>query len=317
MASATIGLIGAGNDAQVLRLQEALAAAGAQSVQIDLTEIPAHAAFHWEDGVLRFGAQDLGAIDAWFARAAHFPMPAFVPGQPRDTWEDATFPVRETGSLLNAIVHELARRAPMINPPESFRFHHMKPLMYRTLVDAGVPVPPFAAGCDLAAAAHFVDRHGERVVAKPLMGGKVVHADFAYLRDHHDAVEHRPLLLQRRVYGRSLRAYVVAGRVAAAARIEHGDSVDWREDVREIVPLTLDARAERAVTLATAALGLVFSAVDVEEDGEGPWVIDVNPAPMFAGFELRSGLDVAGPLARALCRAATRGALDPREETCP
>ena len=74
--------------------------------------------------------------------------------------------------------------------------------------------------------------------------------------------------------------------------------------------MTLDERAALVCRRAAAVLGLVFAAVDleVEEDG-APWVIDVNPAPMFAGFESRTGLDVAGPLARVLVETARRGAL--------
>lgn len=306
-----VGLIGRRGDPQLERLRAALLERGGEAIPFDLADVPSHVNFHWEGEELRLGELVLGTFDAFYAREAHFPMPVFIPGQSREGADAATFPVRETGSLLNAVVYELAQRAPMINPPRSHRFHRMKPLMYRVLQQAGVPVPEFAVGCDLAAAAHFVERHGERVVIKPLMGGEVHVADFNYLRDHHEEVDKRPLLLQRRICGRSLRAYVVGDQVVAAAEVVHGDVVDWRTDVRDLVPVDLDSAAARAVRRAVRVLGLLFAAVDVEEDkeSESPWVIDVNPAPMFAAFEGRTGVDVAGQLAKILMEAADGGRL--------
>jgi glutathione synthase/RimK-type ligase-like ATP-grasp enzyme len=312
-----IGLIGPGRDPQIVRLAGELKKAGAESVPFDLTDVPAHVNFHWQGDSLRFGDLQLETLAAVYARAAYFPMPLPVPGRSAEESEKLTLPVRETGSLLNSVVEELAGRVPMINPPAAWRFHRLKPLMYRALERAAVPVPEFAVGCDLAAAAHFVDRHGEHVVVKPLMGGEVFLASFDYLRDHHEEFDRRPLLLQRRILGRSLRAYVVGDRVVAAAEIVHGDSVDWRADVRSVSPVEASPAALQAAQRATTALGLVFSAVDLEEEGGagGPiWVLDVNPAPMFAGFETRSGLDVAGPLAKTLLDVASSGRLPARRD---
>ena len=179
--------------------------------------------------------------------------------------------------------------------------------MYRTLQRAQVPVPDFVVGCDLEQAAYFVDRHQQQVVVKPLMGGQVFLADFAFLKEHHAEVDRRPLLLQRRIIGRSLRGYVVDGAAVAVAEIVHGDVIDWRGDVRAVRPVRATASVQSVLSAATAALGLVFAAVDLEEEGGPggePWVLDVNPGPMFADFERGSGLDVAGPLADCLLQRA-------------
>ncbi len=310
--SCHIGLLGHRNDAQLQRLAEELTRRGATCFPFDLTDVPRYVRLHWEHGALRFGDTDLLQLDAVYARTAHFPMPTFVPGGSRQQNEALTFPVRESGSLMNSVVAELARHMPVVNPPECHRFHPRKPFLYATLQAAGVPVPEFAVGCDLEAAAYFVHRLGERVVAKPLMGGAVELADLAFLKREHEVFERRPVLLQRRIVGRSSRAYVVDGRVVAAARMEHApEVVDWRGNLDAITPCTLSAAAEQATRRAVAAVGLIFGAVDLEEepdpsglDGWRCWVIDVNPAPMFAGFERRAGLDVAGPLADKLVSLA-------------
>lgn len=314
MARPRIGLLGHRNDPQLGRLASELRARDVEPVPFDLTDIPRHVCFHWERGALLYGDVDLLKLDAVYARTAHFPMPTFVPGGNREQNEALTFPVRESGSLMNSVVAELARHMPVINPPACHRFHPRKPFLYATLQAASVPVPEFAVGCDLAAAAHFVHRHGEQVVAKPLMGGPVELADLAYLRREHEAFDRHPLLLQRRIVGRSSRAYVVDGEVVAAARMEHApDVVDWRGQLDAITPCTLEPEAAAATCAAIAAVGLVFGAVDLEEEpwadadsGWRCWVIDVNPAPMFAGFEARARLDVAGPLADKLIGLARR-----------
>ena len=100
---------------------------------------------------------------------------------------------------------------------------------------------------------------------------------------------------------------MVDGQAVAVAEIVHGDVVDWRRDVRAIRPVQAAESVHSVLSAASAALGLVFAAVDLEEEGGPggePWVVDVNPGPMFANFERGSGLDVAGPLADCLLRRA-------------
>ena len=104
--------------------------------------------------------------------------------------------------------------------------------------------------------------------------------------------------------------YVVGGQLVALAEVVHGDVVDWRCDVRALRPVRVRQEVAQVATGAAGALGLTFAGVDVEEEGgEGgcPWVLDVNPSPMFAGFEKMSGLDVAGPLADCLIQRARQG----------
>jgi glutathione synthase/RimK-type ligase-like ATP-grasp enzyme len=77
--------------------------------------------------------------------------------------------------------------------------------------------------------------------------------------------------------------------------------------VRAVRPVRATPSVQSVLSAASAALGLVFAAVDLEEEGGAggePWVLDVNPGPMFADFERGSGLDVAGPLADCLLQRA-------------
>ena len=100
---------------------------------------------------------------------------------------------------------------------------------------------------------------------------------------------------------------MVDGVLAALAEVVHGDVVDWRSDVQALKAVEPSRPVLQTTQAAASALGLVFAAVDLEEEGGAggtPWVLDVNPSPMFFGFERQSGLDVAGPLADCLIRRA-------------
>jgi glutathione synthase/RimK-type ligase-like ATP-grasp enzyme len=322
MSEVTLGLLGAQSDPELLRLGDALRERGASTLVVDLTKIPAEVAFHWHRDAMHWGDANLLSLGAVYARTAWFPQPTRVAGKSLEASEAITRAERETGALLNAIVSELALRLPVVNPPTSYHYHQQKPLMYRVLQRAGVPVPDFAVGSDLEHAAYFVEGHGQAVVSKPLMGGPVVLADLAYLRDHHQEFDERPLLLQRRILGRSLRGYVLDGKLIVLGEIVHGDVVDWRSEVLAVKPVEGGPRVAEAAGSAARALGLGFAAVDLEEEGGAggpPWVLDVNPSPMFSGFEKLSGLDVAGRLADFLVRCAeTRRMCDAlRSDPCP
>ena len=47
---------------------------------------------------------------------------------------------------------------------------------------------------------------------------------------------------------------------------------------------------------------MAFSGVDLIRTAQGFKVLECNPSPMFAVFEKKTGLDIAGPLAAFLLR---------------
>lgn len=113
-----------------------------------------------------------------------------------------------------------------------------------------------------------------------------------------------PLLFQRRIIGTSLRAYVVDSEVVSCSEVIHGDVVDWRTDQLGLEQREIDEQLGAMLVEARKAAGLNYAGIDVELDiDETPYVLDVNPAPLFASYEHASGHDVAGPLADLLIAA--------------
>ena len=290
-----IGLLGPRGEPHLLHLQRALSARGVESLCLDLRDIPAHERFSWQGDSLRFGEESLGELGAIYARSLYFPLPL---------GEDQI--EAERGALLNALIVEMARQVPMINPPEGARFHRLKPLMYAELQRLGIPVPEFQVGSDLAAAAHFCAAYDQEVLLKPLSGGEVYAIGFEWLCQNATRFDERPTLLQRRIRGRSFRAYVLEEQLLVAAEILH-EQVDWRVGEARFIPARLSAETAEICVKATQSLGLLFASVDLEQDDRGPWIIDVNPATQFLGFERLLSFDLTEPLVDALLSKAAQG----------
>jgi glutathione synthase/RimK-type ligase-like ATP-grasp enzyme len=112
-------------------------------------------------------------------------------------------------------------------------------------------------------------------------------------------------MLQERIYGDDIRVYALGDQVIAAASLST-DHVDFRtghQDSRT-TPLT---EAESADVIRTAKLmSLRFAGIDFKRTKERcHFILDINPAPMFAGFEKITGLDIASHIARHLAEKST------------
>ena len=100
-------------------------------------------------------------------------------------------------------------------------------------------------------------------------------------------------------HAESVRAYVVGRRVVGAAEI-HSPEIDYRQDEHDVIPTRLRGDEQRAAIAAAKACGMAFSGVDLIRYPGGVKVLECNPSPMFYVFEQKTGLDIAGPLARLL-----------------
>lgn len=211
----------------------------------------------------------------------------------------------EKRALLESIVlqwQSLGTR--LVNAPEANAQHSRKPYQLSLLQRAGLPVPPWIATNDPADLHQFLAQHGASVF-KPLAGGATVRmveaADLAEERLAQLAAA--PVLFQDYIPGVAVRAYVVEGRVVAAAEI-HSDELDYRRDEGAVVPATLTELEAAHAVQAARACGMPFTGVDFIRAKDASWVLECNPSPMFAVFEDKTGLDVATPLAICLAGRA-------------
>jgi glutathione synthase/RimK-type ligase-like ATP-grasp enzyme len=211
--------------------------------------------------------------------------------------------LNEKRAMLASLVQVLrARGVRIVNDFEADAQHRQKPYQLTLLHDAGLPVPRFIATNHPPAVRRFVREVG-RAVYKPLAGGATVHEvqreDLS--DDRLSTLQLAPVLFQELVSGTSVRAYVVGRKVVAAAEIQSTE-LDYRRDEQAVVPTRLTPIERRAAVAAARTCGMAFTGVDFIRAESRFVVLECNPAPMFAVFERKAGLDVAGPLAAYLLR---------------
>lgn len=207
----------------------------------------------------------------------------------------------EKRALLESLLLDLeADGARIVNTIAANALHGVKPHQFRLFDRAGVPVPPWIATNDPRAVRAFAAAQGA-VVYKPLAGGaRVQPLEPADLTDERlAALAHAPVLFQRRVEGLSLRVFVVEGEIVGAAAI-HSDELDYRGHEERVEAVSLSEEEEAASIRAAGACAMPFTGVDLIRAADRTWVLECNPSPMFAHLEDRTGLDIAGPLARLL-----------------
>ena len=307
----TVGILGTRSAREAQRVRDELRRRGARVLGAELDAFPALHRGTLDPAGSRVGPVDLAAAPVWLLRQLDVPRrldPALRPADLARLPDDLEEPLADdravrcwVESLLRSLSDPRLTPTRLVNDLEATRLHARKPLMAARLQRAQIPVPESLATNDPAAAGRFVARCGGEAVVKAAAGGGTVRS----ARELPAGPRAGPLLFQRRIRGTSLRTYVVADRVVACAEVVHGDVVDWREDVRELRRRDCDPSLHDLLVRACRTLGMEYAGIDVELDGAGrPWVLDVNPAPLFAACERATGTDVAGPLAERLLALA-------------
>lgn len=256
-----------------------------------------------------FDGEDVGDVRAWFVRRFAQGDGAFrAPMTPVD-WAKAygRFDAwRASEATRNVAVTSLMRfledLAPMVNPTGAFIGHTRKHHQVATLARAGLRVPPFVLSNDPAALVRFAGQG--RTVVKPVAGEAHVHETTP--EEVGALAEAGPVLLQRHVDGRHVRAYVVGDDVVGAAeiRFDAAKGPDYRTSQTGTDPLTLAPGVARACVRAARATGMDWTGLDLVLADDGPWFLETNPAAMFANFEKATGAPVAAALARLLVEKA-------------
>jgi hypothetical protein len=309
------GIIGPPSDPQVRRVAGRLRELAAQPVILDLSRFPGRGRASVLDGVPACPGTDLAAVGAWYVRSVPLPLP-FQPlryddGGDADVDTGATKRAyaagRERRSFLYSFVVGLQRAgATLVNPPAAATQHFLKLEQLERLRGARIPVPRTLASNDPEAVLQFAASLPGPMVYKPLAGGGLCRrATAADLRPPRlRALAAAPVLFQEEVAGRNIRAYVVAGEVAACYEIV-SDALDYR-GAETAVHATAPTDAERDACCAAAhACGMPFTGIDIRRRPDGTFaLLECNPSPMFAAIERRTG---ESRVTRAICALLTGG----------
>lgn len=206
----------------------------------------------------------------------------------------------------NALLERLARTRPVINPPRTHDLHALKPWEMAVYELDELPVPETMATTD-ANALREVAGGGGPWIEKGMVGGYGYTEAFAVPDDELGAralVAERPRMIQRRVEGDNVRAFVIGGEVVGAAEIVStaGDATDSRRGEKRVRRVELPAETTRAAVTAARRWGMEFCAADfMREASTGRHLLlECNSSPFFVNFERASGCDISSPLADLL-----------------
>jgi glutathione synthase/RimK-type ligase-like ATP-grasp enzyme len=197
-----------------------------------------------------------------------------------------------------------------INPLWSSRRAENKIVQLRTARAVGLAIPATVVTNDAAEAADFSRTQPSGAVIKSLSAGYFAHSDQAFMFTTDvtddvlsavDAWRQQPLFVQRRLVRRlDIRVFVVEGFVAAAGTSSTGS--DWRlqPDEADWTTYDLPARVADACRELTKSLGLVYGAIDLVDDGDEFWFLEINQAGEFQFLDRPLELGVADGLVTLL-----------------
>lgn len=219
-----------------------------------------------------------------------------------DDLRRALVAARERADFVLSLVHRWEQAGVPIYNPLSTRHRITKPYQIGILAAAGLPVPETRWTNDPDELRRFAA--GRRIAYKPVVGGaatqELVESDLAPERLARLAAA--PVCFQELLPGQDVRVYVLDGEVIAGIRIVT-DALDFRQNEQALEPFPVDDELRAMSVRATELLGLRFTGMDWKADAHGRFrLLELNPSPMFLGFDRGSGSDILGALCAALAR---------------
>lgn len=224
----------------------------------------------------------------------------------RENWRRTMVAFRERTTPLAATLLRWEHAGSAMYNPTGVNVNITKPYQLALLHAAELPVPATLWSNDPEAVRRFCSEH--EAIYKPVTGGaatrKIEPND---LTDERLArLQTAPVCFQELLPGDDVRVYVLDGQLLCALRIVT-DALDFRQNEQEIEPIELSEEVQQQCLRATSTLGLRFTGMDIKGDLHGRYrILELNPSPMFLGFEARTKVDILGPLCDALCGHAAR-----------
>lgn len=207
-------------------------------------------------------------------------------------------------SAWNALLAHLSMRCPVVNPPHTHDLHSLKPWETAVYGRMGMPVPVTIATSDAGALANLPGDPPGGWIHKGMVGGCDYTEEYApadSVEGSRDKLRRGPLMVQERIMGDNLRAFVLDGVMVGAAEVitREGTETDTRRGDIRVRRVTLSDEAARAAVAAADRWGMIFAAIDFMFDARtGRHIIlECNSAPFFVNFESMTGIPVSSQLA--------------------
>lgn len=302
-----IVIVGSPIDGHVDAVTTALVERGIQTTVLDSLSYPAGPRLSLGDRLdsINLNGKDIGKPAAVYVRDVYaHPISVGIEAAAEMTadWRRTLVAFREKSQVLFSILarwDELG--VPMYNPTAP-DWRYSKPLQLALLEAAGLPVPRTLWTNDPEAVRNFAD--DGRVIYKPVAGGAATKElgpeDMARLH----TLEGAPVTFQEKLEGDNFRVYCLDGKVAACFRIV-SEEIDYRQNEDVLEEVDLPPAVKQQCIRAAELLRLRWTGMDLRDDGRGTLkFLELNPSPMFMGFDARAGTDLLGALVAALASHA-------------
>jgi hypothetical protein len=173
--------------------------------------------------------------------------------------------------------------ATVVNRPSPAASNSTKPMQTLVARSCGFLVPETLITNDADKVRAFTDRHGP--VIYKAAGGTRTYASMLDLADTRrlERLSTCPTYFQRYIAGTNVRVHVV-GTETFAIEIS-SDAVDYRQHVREMVPIVLPGTVADKCRSVTKTLELLVAGIDLIRGLDGEWYfLEANPSPAFTFY---------------------------------
>jgi glutathione synthase/RimK-type ligase-like ATP-grasp enzyme len=304
-----IVLVGSEEDDHVRAVRDALRKKGVEPIVLDSLKFPNGPRLSMGPGIeeTTLDGRDVGRPGAVYLRSLYLTPLAFGVDAKKDMdedWRTTLVIFREKAEVLLSVCRRWeALDVPIYNPitvSDAVR----KPYQMSLLANAGLPVPRTLWSNDPQAVLRF--SAGERVAYKPVAGGAATRelAPEDLTERRLSSLSNAAVTFQELLPGTDMRAFVLDGEIISAYRIVT-DSLDYRQNEEKVESISLTTEVADICLRAAAVAQLRFTGMDLKVAADGrPRILELNPSPMFLGFDRLAGTDVLGKLASALIARA-------------
>jgi glutathione synthase/RimK-type ligase-like ATP-grasp enzyme len=303
-----VGLIGPPDREELIRLAIRIEERGGEAIMLDSREDPA---IEIGPSGVRACGMDLSDLSGCYV--ADLGIRPFVvrrdDGRPDPEASAATLEASRRHLVVwNTLLARLGLEARVVNPPVTHDLHGLKAWEATIYAEKGLPVPITIATSDPETLLDLRRSYPDvRWICKGLIGGLGYTEAFTPPSSRTEAEEllsQGPVLIQERIEGENVRAYVVNAEVVGAAEVisTHGAETDSRRDLKRVRPIELPDRTAEDVVTTARLWGMSFAAVDLMYDPSRRrfMLLECNSAPFFVGFERLTGIEISSRLAEHL-----------------
>ncbi len=195
--------------------------------------------------------------------------------------------------------------AKVVNSPSTFWIHFYKPYTYTLAKKFGLKIPiTFVSNKTRSIIKFYKENKDKELIIKPVAGGdtiKLLNQD--QLEKIKSTLDYKTYIIQERIIGQEIRTFLIGYKTIVSLHLITND-LDYREkqNIQEIKIIDIPTNLANSIIKFSKYIGLKFCALDFKKVDNEYYFLDINPAPMFVGFEIKSGYPITNKIIEYLAK---------------